>query len=111
MFDYVPALFGLIMHAFKDCKKNGGDSIRLVIDILDNYEISLEMFKEHLLQLQFDPQKTDLYKQIDSQLKSKLTKEYNQKHKNSFKRGKKKAVGSDTDDADTDDADDLVISG
>jgi len=45
-FDYGPMLLRLVLEAFRN--KNGV-GVELVISVLDNYDISLDMFKEHLL--------------------------------------------------------------
>lgn len=106
-FDYGPMLLRLVLEAFRN--KNGV-GVELVISVLDNYDISLDMFKEHLLQIQFNPQKVDLYKDIDTQLKSKLTKVYNQKHKNTFKREKKKVI-EESDSSDGGGSGDVMVTG
>ena len=61
------------------------DGIKTVIDIMEHYNLTPEIVKEHLVNLQSGKRK-DLFDEIPTQIKSALTRTYNQRHKSSLKK-------------------------
>lgn len=57
---------------------------------MENYNLTPEIIKEHLLDLQFNPKKLDLMAKISANIKGKLTRMYNKKHETSLKAKKTK---------------------
>ena len=66
---------------------------------MENYNLTPDMVKEHLVDIQYKSKKDDKdpFVDVPTQTKSALTRTYNQKHKDSLKRkakSKTKAAGS-----------------
>lgn len=62
-----------------------------VIQLMENYHISPDILREHILSLQFNPKKEDLMSGLginfnkDPKIKAKITREFNSKNKSSVK--------------------------
>lgn len=76
--DYVPYLRS---HLLNLLAKSGADGAEEVVNMLDAYGLSKEDFSESLKELQLvsekDPQLKDRYEELDSKVKTALTKLYN----------------------------------
>jgi hypothetical protein len=66
---------------------------------MEEYRLTPEMIKDHLLDVQYNPKKLDMMASISSQTKAKLTKEYNKRHETSLKMKKSKQIGGSGDGA------------
>lgn len=58
--------------------------------VMEHYELTPDMIKEHLVDVQFKGNKKDPYADVSTQTKTAVTRIYNQRHKSSLK---KKAKG------------------
>lgn len=85
-FDYSEALLNLILSNLTD----EAVDVSLAIEIMEHYQITPELFKENLVDIQYNPKKLDLLHQIPTATKTSLTRQYNKLHKDTF-RGKKTA--------------------
>ena len=81
-FDYSKALFELIVFQLESLGKKG---VGNVLKILAFYNLSLENFKEHLVDIGFRNQNENRMKNIPVAVKSALSKGYNQKFKDGIK--------------------------
>ncbi|EAR83422.1 BRCT domain protein (macronuclear) [Tetrahymena thermophila SB210] len=77
-FDYVPFLLKIIL---SHLKKGKNSDIETVLDYLEYYNIKPQHLKEHLNDLQYP--KNDYYGVVSSDIKTKLTKEYNKRYSDS----------------------------
>ncbi|KAL4508550.1 hypothetical protein ABPG72_003854 [Tetrahymena utriculariae] len=77
-FDYVPFLLKIILNHLK---KGRSQDIESVLDYLEYYNIKPQHLKEHLNDLQYPKQ--DYYGVVSSDIKTKLTKEYNKRYSDS----------------------------
>ncbi|KAL4431684.1 hypothetical protein ABPG74_017313 [Tetrahymena malaccensis] len=77
-FDYVPFLLKIILNHLK---KGRSQDIESVLDYLEYYNIKPQHLKEHLNDLQYPKQ--DYYGVVPSDVKTKLTKEYNKRYSDS----------------------------
>ncbi len=87
--DYAPALLSLVLHSYSRDDKQGMEQ---VLQILDNYSITIDQLKEHLVDIQYNPKKVDFFKKVSTSNKSYLTRIYNSAHQSSLKGLRKKAV-------------------
>lgn len=76
------------MNSYAKDTKEGMDE---VLTIMGNYDISIDYLKEHLLEIQYNPQKIDYFKKVSTANKSYLTRIYNNTHLTSLRGLKKKA--------------------
>ncbi|CAG9326085.1 unnamed protein product [Blepharisma stoltei] len=89
--DYIPIIYHLIMEPLKKLEIDGVDE---AVSQMFLYNLNPDMFKEHLIQLQFGtPTYEEEYKNLSTKLKSQLTKSYNLMHKSSIAKKKKKKTG------------------
>lgn len=86
-FDYSAGVLGLILHNLLG--EEG--KVELALHAMEHYQITPELLKEHLVDVQFNPKKLDLLHTIPTQTKTSLTRLYNKLHKDTF-RGKKTGV-------------------
>jgi len=83
-FDYGEALLKLILFHMV----NDGSDVNEALNVMEHYQITPELLKENLVDIQYNPKKLDLLHEIPTQTKSSLTRLYNKLHKDYF-RGKK----------------------
>ena len=69
----------------KSCFFEIKDGIKAVINIMEYYNLTPDIVKEHLVDLQIGKRK-DPFDEIPTQIKSALTRTYNQRHKSSLKK-------------------------
>lgn len=72
--DYCPAIVTMFIRAMEQ------EDIDGILDFMEEYRLTPELIKEHLLDVQYNPKKLDLLAAISSQTKAKLTREYNRRH-------------------------------
>lgn len=72
--------------------KEVSSPLETAIDILEVYGMDPNKFKDNLVEMQFNPSKTDLLADIPLNIKSALTKKFNLRHKTSLKAAKKKVA-------------------
>ena len=51
-----------------------------VMEILEYYNISMDMFKEHLMELEFDGFTKQKFDKVTAAVKTKMTRLYNKTH-------------------------------
>ena len=83
-FDYAEAILNLILSNLIDENVD----VSLALEIMEHYQITPELFKENLVDIQYNPKKLDLLHKIPTVTKTSLTRQYNKLHKDTF-RGKK----------------------
>ena len=86
--DYLPIIFDLISEELIN------ENYQKAIDILDEMNISNELFKENIAPLIFDQKKAKKLDKIGAQSKAAFTRTYNATHSTSFKAKKKKREAS-----------------
>jgi replication factor C subunit 1 len=86
-FDYGPAILNMLKYHMK---KGSEDSIDQAFTVYENYGLTPDLVKEHLLDIIFNPMKVDLMDGIDTKVKTALTRMYNNRYKDSIKVKKKK---------------------
>lgn len=95
---------GLIMSMVIAPLKRGKESVGEACEVLQDLNISNEVMKEHVMGLSMDAKLLSEFEQLDTQVKSAFTREYN-KRNNSNTTGtvlkKKKAPKSSQDDTTT----------
>jgi len=90
LFDCAQSFLDLINY---NLQNNDKASVELVVDIMEYYNLTPEIIKEHLVDIQVCS-KSDPFAGVSTQTKSLLTRTYNAKHKSSVKAGKsKKNIG------------------
>ena len=90
LFDCAQSYLDLINFNLQTNDKAG---VETVVDILDSYNLTPEIMKEHLVDIQISSSR-DPFAGVSTQTKTLLTKTYNAKHKSSVKAAKpKKNVG------------------
>lgn len=62
---------------------------------MEHYNITPEILKENLVDIQFNPKKIDYFFGITTTTKSSLTKLYNKAHKETFKAKKSKKISDE----------------
>lgn len=77
--DYAEPLLQLILNELKS------ENVDNVLEIFNNYNLNPDFLKEHLVDLQFNPTKVDLFKSVETKTKTNLTRKYNLHHKGTFK--------------------------
>jgi len=98
--EYVPIILAML---YKLMSKNDADG---AIELLGDFHITNDMFKEHLLDLCMNRKAQEAFDKLSTQQKSSFTRAYNKAHQDPTvgKRGKKAAatvveeVVSDSDD-------------
>ena len=83
-----PLFYNIIIDKLVKDGKNGIDRI---VDILANYRMSSNLFKENLYDLQ-TKENQDLYNKINTSIKTSLTKKLNERFKTSLKQHKSKTI-------------------
>lgn len=68
----VPLLNKIIMEVFEEPER--------VMEILEYYNISMDMFKEHLMELEFDGFTKQKFDKVTAAVKTKMTRLYNKTH-------------------------------
>lgn len=87
--DYAPALMRLIDYHMR---KGGSGDLEEVLQIYEQYDLTPELVKEHLLEIIYNPEKIDFMQNVEKKSKANMTKLYNQKWKSSLVAKKRKAV-------------------
>lgn len=73
--DYIPLIYKLLMQPLKD---SGREGVNDTLELMETYNLSPEMFKEHLIQLQFGTSTyEEEYKALPTQVKSAITRTFN----------------------------------
>ncbi|CAG9332418.1 unnamed protein product [Blepharisma stoltei] len=86
--EYVPLIYKMIM---KPIIKHDMDGVEEAVEIIHTYGLNPDMFKDHLIQLQFDSEKSEEeFKKIPTKTKAQITRVYNTVFKSSLKKVKKK---------------------
>ena len=93
LFEAIPLIFEMI---FGLLKEGDTDCISEAVSILEDFNISMDAFKEHIIGLQLDQKNIDNYNNLPAPVKGNFTKIYNSVFKSSIKSAKKKVVGSTT---------------
>lgn len=76
--EYAPVLLSHLVHTLADASRT---SICHAIQLLDHYGLTLDHFKEHLTDVQFNPKnQTNYLAALTTQCKTQLTRLYNQRH-------------------------------
>jgi alanyl-tRNA synthetase len=91
-FDYAPALMKLINYHMKLGER---DDLNSVLEIYENYGLTPELVKEHLVEIIYNPDKIDFMANVDRKSKTNMTKMYNAKYKETFVAKKKKQREAD----------------
>jgi alanyl-tRNA synthetase len=91
-FDYAPALMKLINYHMK---LGDRDDLESVLEIYENYGLTPELVKEHLVEIIYNPDKIDFMANVDRKSKTNMTKMYNAKYKETFVAKKKKQREAD----------------
>jgi len=90
LLDYVKPIIDMLNYNLRDGDKL---SVENTVDILDHYNLTPEIIKEHLTDL--NPRKVDALVDVSSSAKSMLTRSFNQHHKTSIKNKKpKRQIGA-----------------
>lgn len=88
-FDYSSILLKEIVYLLRE---NLVDSC---LEFMEHYNITPEVLKENLVDIQFNPKKIDFFAGITTATKSSLTKLYNKAHKETFKGKKSKKISDE----------------
>ena len=73
--DYIPLIYKLLMQPLKE---QGRDGVTETLELMEMYNLTPDMFKEHLIQLQFGTSTyEEEYKALPTQVKSAITRIYN----------------------------------
>ena len=92
--DYGPALLNLLrLHLVNATDQ----SLDHVMEIYENYGLSPELVKEHLVDVIYNPKKADMMNGIESKVKASFTRLYNSKFKESLVHKKKKITMEEID--------------
>lgn len=91
-FDYAPALFNLLK---VQMVKSDEESFGRAMEIYENYGLTPELVKEHLVDLIYNPSKKDLMEGIETKSKASFTRLYNSKFKESLVHKKKKRAAAE----------------
>ena len=83
-----PLFYNIIIDKLVKDGKNGIDGI---VDILVNYRMNSNLFKENLYDLQ-SKENQDLYNKVNTSIKTSLTKKLNERFKTSLKQHKSKTI-------------------
>ena len=69
------------------------------VDLLSDFRITVDMYKEHLLDLCINRKAREAFEKLSTQQKSAFTRAYNKVHKDPTqgKKGTKKSAGEDLD--------------
>jgi len=88
--DYCPALLNLVrFHLIRS--EDNKEATRTAIEFYEHYELNPDLVKEHLVEVIYNPEKTDLLGgRISSKVKAAITKSYNERNKESVKVKKSK---------------------
>lgn len=86
-YDYCRPLLDMLLTPLED------DDIEAVMGLMDNYGLTPELIKDHLLDLQFNPRKLDLMAKVPAKTKGNLTRMWNKRHETSLKIKKAKQIG------------------
>jgi len=102
--EYVPLILSML---YKLMVKS---QVEAAIQVLDDFRITNEMFKEHLLDLCMSRKAQEAFDQLTTQQKTAFTRAYNQEHKDptAGKRGGKKGAAADI-ASDSDDEKDAAL--
>ena len=85
--DYAEPIMELILHYLQE---DGKDGVNSVLNIMENYCITPEILKEHLVVLNMNKTIEERLKNIPTAVKTALTKAYNKRFKDDVKPEKKK---------------------
>jgi replication factor C subunit 1 len=86
-FDYAPGVFNLLKAKMSQGNEN---ALEQAIEIYENYGLTPELVKEHLVDVIYNPDKKDLMEGVETKTKSSFTRLYNSKFKESVIHKKKK---------------------
>lgn len=88
-FEYGPTLLNMMkMHLLSGTDQ----SADRVLEIYNNYGLTPDLVKEHLVDIIFNPNKLDLLQAVDAKVKAAITRQYNSKFKESILQKKKKRM-------------------
>jgi len=88
--DYCPALLNLVRYHLIRSEDNK-QAMNTAIEFYEHYELNPDLVKEHLVEVIYNPEKTDLLGgRISSKVKAAVTKGYNERNKESVKVKKSK---------------------
>lgn len=90
-FDYAPGLFNLLKAKMV---KGNEDALEEAIELYNNYGLTPELVKEHLVDVIYNPDKKDLMEGVETKTKASFTRIYNNKFKESLVHKKKKRVAA-----------------
>lgn len=85
MSEFLPCIYRMIITPLQN------DDIHTALEVMKEFNLTLDMFKEHVLQLQLNSQAQQEYKEISSKTKTAFTKLYNSHYKSSVQKTKKNA--------------------
>eukprot|EP00828_Plagiopyla_frontata_P009071 TRINITY_DN1462_c0_g1_i2.p2 TRINITY_DN1462_c0_g1~~TRINITY_DN1462_c0_g1_i2.p2 ORF type:complete len:216 (+),score=42.21 TRINITY_DN1462_c0_g1_i2:1102-1749(+) len=77
-YDYAPMLFLIILMELQN------NQINNALKIFENYNLTPELLKEHLANIQYNPAKIDYFSNISAITKTNLTKQFNKMHAQNF---------------------------
>jgi hypothetical protein len=89
LFESIPLIFWI---TFNHLKKGDADSVAEAVSVLEDFNLTMDAFKEHIIGLQLDQKNLDDYAALPAPIKGSFTKIYNQVFKSSIKaaaRGKR----------------------
>lgn len=86
-FDYAPGIFNLLKAKMA---RGSEDALEEAIEIYENYGLTPELVKEHLVDVIYNPDKKDLMEGVETKTKANFTRLYNSKFKESLVQKKKK---------------------